>query len=441
MVSQHRRRNERLRALITEAQWTNHSFSLAVNHVAAESGEALQYDRTAVSHWLAGTHPRTSTPLYIAEALSRRLGREVSVADIGLADGTPPRMPLFDDLPAGAALIRLVSADLDPVHRMVLRRLPFRVDWAVAPAWKRPETSSAPMREPLDAAPAVVEVMTSAFAAAGEAFGGGHTHAILAAYLNTGLWARLRSADEDDDRPALLGAAAMVTCLTAFTCFDNLHHNLAQQYYRIASRLATEAGDTTAHVLVLRGMSAQASFLGYHRHALRLAQAAVKRSGRTVPRVVHASLLGQAAMAHGTLGHREEALTLLANARRLVDDEAGSRWDTDTGRADVDYYTGRALTCLSEHGKAEEALRDSLRWRPVAQRRSRMVTTYHLADVQLRRGSLDAACATWKHFVLDYPGIHSARVKLLLSKFRDSLRLHAEHHCVRHVLHISEHLA
>ncbi|WP_424187746.1 tetratricopeptide repeat protein [Actinokineospora sp. G85] len=397
-----------------------------------------------MSHWLAGTRPRTPAPAYIAEALSRRLGRRISPADAGLGQVPDRDVPSVEDLPGGAALLRLVSADLDPVRRTALREQPFRSDWAVAPDWPEPAvTGCAPARRSLEGAVTAVELMTSAFAAAGEAFGGGHAHATLAAYLNTGVWAWLRSENpRSNEHPPLLGSAAVLTYLIAFTCFDNLHHNLAQRYYRVASRLAAEAGDLTAHLLVLRGMSTQASFLGYHHHALTLARTAVERIRRTVPRDVQASLLGSAAVAHAALGHRAEALAHLADAHRLTDDnDGGTCWRTGGGRSDVDYYTGRALAALSDHSRAEEALRDSLRRRPATHRRSRMLTTYHLADVQLQRGSPNAACATWSRFVLDYPNIQSARVKLLFDKFRDDLRPHVDNDSVRHVLRISQHLS
>ncbi|MEJ8641488.1 hypothetical protein WKI68_08300 [Streptomyces sp. MS1.HAVA.3] len=86
--------NGRLRTLLADARWSGQDFARAVNGVAAETGLTLRYDRTSISHWLAGTRPPAHVVALAAEALSRRTGRRVSPADTGLAR------------PAGAARAR-----------------------------------------------------------------------------------------------------------------------------------------------------------------------------------------------------------------------------------------------------------------------------------------------------------------------------------------------
>ncbi|ARF72642.1 hypothetical protein B7C62_10410 [Kitasatospora albolonga] len=76
--------NQALRFLLSEAGWSGARLAREVNALGAEQGTPLSYDRTSVAHWLAGSRPRRPVPALVAEALSRRLGRAVRVADTGL---------------------------------------------------------------------------------------------------------------------------------------------------------------------------------------------------------------------------------------------------------------------------------------------------------------------------------------------------------------------
>ncbi|MEV0674986.1 hypothetical protein AB0I60_00545 [Actinosynnema sp. NPDC050436] len=437
-----REHNEKLRALIGEARWTNHNFALAVNRVALEVGIVLRYDRTAVSHWLSGSRPRPPVPAFMAQALSRRLGRPVRTADLGVA-GDEPADPVAEEPSATTNLLRLVTADLDPARRTSLHEQPFRVEWTVAPEWaggRRPRRAGRHRGAQRGNAEAV-RAMQGAFAAADQAFGGGHARLALAAYLATDVTAWLPGCT-GEHRRALLGGVTALAYLSGFMCFDDLHHHLAQRYYRAALRLAAEAGDATAHAVVLRGMSVQAWFLGHYRQAAELADAAVARMGDAATPGTRAVALGQAAVAHAALARRETALSCLSEAQRWVGRvDGGGRPVERTDRADVAHLTGQALALMRAGDRAEAALRDSLRHRPEAERRSRMLTVHLLAALQLREGRLEQSCATWQRFLDDYPRIHSARVDLAFETFQRRLRGHRDNVVVRDALHRAGRLA
>src|SRR5258708_27176494 len=82
-----RQPNQRLAALIQEAASSNAGLARRVNMVGAEHGLDLRYDKTSVARWLRGQQPRGMAPTLIAEALGRKLGRPVTVEEIGMADG------------------------------------------------------------------------------------------------------------------------------------------------------------------------------------------------------------------------------------------------------------------------------------------------------------------------------------------------------------------
>jgi hypothetical protein len=432
VTARRRKRNDALRTLIEEAGWTNHSFACAVNRVGAEAGVVLHYDRTTVSHWLAGSRPRPPVRGFIAEALSRRLGRPVLVADAGLGGtGTAAPPPGEDGV---SALLQLAKADLDPAQQSILRRQPYRLDWTVisGPPTSRngPQSSPVPVGHgQLDA----IRTMTTAFATAYGLFGGGHGRSALTAYLAADLptWLYTRTAMTRE----LLGEAAILTHLNGLMCFDNLYHGLAQRYYQVARRLAVEAGDPTAHATVLRAMSTQACFLGHHRYAIRMAEHAVAQAGTATSPATRAVLLGQAAVAHAAVSHRRAAMSCLHEAETCLDSAATPiTASANEELADLADCTGRVLADLGDLAGAETALRDSLRLRPATGRRSRMLTTHRLAEVQLRRGQLDAACASWRRFLADYPAVCSARVEAAMIAMHRGLLPYSRNSVVRTTL-------
>src|ERR1700677_4163135 len=62
-----------LRRLLAETGWTEARLAREGNAAGAETGLALRYDRSAVSHWLAGRRPWGPVPSLLAETLSRGL--------------------------------------------------------------------------------------------------------------------------------------------------------------------------------------------------------------------------------------------------------------------------------------------------------------------------------------------------------------------------------
>jgi hypothetical protein len=439
VTTRRRAPNTRLRALIEETGWTNENFARAVNHTAAEAGTTRHYDRTTVSHWLTGSRPNPPMPAFIAETLSRRLGRPITPHDAGLTPADQATTP--DECPPDPrALTQLLWSDLDPARRSPLRSLPYHADWTVLPEQPAPLDSTHRAGTParwigLGEVDALREV-TAAFARVDRAFGGGHARAAVAAYLATDVSGWLQADAHDDIRKELLGATATLVYLLGFMSFDSLYHNLAQRYYRIAQHLALQGDNSTVHAIVLRGMSIQAAHLGHDHHAARLADAAVDTTGPTTPPCVRSAVLGQAAVAHAALSHRRRALSLLAQAEKHLDKSTPTTTDIGSAsQADLVHHKGQVLTFFRDLRQAELAFSESVRLRTDHERRSRMLTLHHLADLQLRRGRVEHACATLQRFLGEYSRMHSARISTALTAVRTQLLPHLRNPNVRRVLH------
>jgi tetratricopeptide (TPR) repeat protein len=434
--------NRALRALITEAGWTGRELAQAVNALGGEAGLALHYDRTSVAHWLSGARPRPPVPDLICEAFSRRLGRRLSQADIGLGLPQSAARPGNGQRDPAAELSRLftLQAQADAGRRPGLTACTYRVAALEAPAWA-PGSRTPAARAPA-AGPAVVnaetvrviESVAQVFSAHDAAYGGGGTRRALAGYLAHDVAPRIRAAARPAVGPRLYSAAAQLAYLCGFMCFDDELHGLALHYYLAALRLATEAGDESTYAITQRAMSVQARLLHHDRQAVHLAEAAA--TAKTVTPVRQAFLYGQLAVAHAAAGDRISALTWLTAAERHLD-RATSAETALIGAyhpASLAHQQAAVLALLGDRKGAIGALTLSLRYRPATERRSRAITTARLAELQLREGYLDEATHTWSGFLDDYPYLRSARARTALNIMRSMLHPHAGRPATRALL-------
>jgi tetratricopeptide (TPR) repeat protein len=438
--------NGALRALLTESGWTEDLLARKVNALAAEIGRAIRLDRRSVSHWLSGRHPRPPIPGLIAEALSRRLGREITVAHIGmdarnhpqrqerhrtlaaadphLGGGKPaqPKPTAAIDRNAVAVLRQLAETTDSDVYRLAalvvphweeaVTRQPSRLAGAAAPSAALPQLTADQVAAP--------ERMVRAFSDLDSAFGGGHSRRALAAYLGHDLAPRLRAPANLALHRKMLSAATQLTYLCGFMCFDDEQHAMAQQYYRAALDMAAEAGDRGAYTITLRALSVQAHALGHHREALHLAEAATAGATK-VPAEQQAFLFGQLAVAAAADGDRVRARSALGIAENRL-----SRATTDSPvggyhSAAMQYQQAIVRAQLNDLPGAISALTRSIRHRPPTERRSRSITLAQLGEFQLRRGHLEEAVATWHSFLDDYPHLRSGRAVTALATMRSRL--------------------
>ncbi|MEU2829193.1 hypothetical protein ABZ667_11080 [Streptomyces lavendulae] len=422
--------NGRLRTLLTDARWSGQDFARAVNGVAAEHGLTLRYDRTSVSHWLSGTRPSAHVVALAAEALSRRTGRRISPADTGLARTAPSGTP---DTTGGATGGDAPAAPAEgPFGEVPVYSRDWRPDGE--PPTGPPVRRAAPGGRLGHQHVAAAEALLPVFRDADMTYGSGRIRPALTAYLTTTVGPWLSADAPPAVRHRLLAAAARLAYTAGFLCFDGNEQGLAQAYYRAALRLGREAGDPRCHAPALRAMSVQAHHLGHRKQAWELAEAAARHAPR-LPPVQAAFVTGQLAVAEAACGDRRAALTQLGRAERLLERAAGRCAPIgDYHRAAYHHQQSEVLAALGDTAGAVAALAASLRHRPPAERRARAVTSARLAELQLDRGHLERACATW-HELLDTVGpLESARVSDAARRLRVRLRAAGGNHAARALL-------
>ncbi|MEU0894221.1 hypothetical protein [Streptomyces massasporeus] len=128
-------RNARLAALMDEGGFSHKSLARAVVVAAARAGQNIACDHTYVSRWLKGAIPRGDMPRFITDAIGRKLGRQLTIDDIGMGDAAvsaiQPDLGLdFADHPetATATVADLWRADLADAEPLV-RALPDSAAW------------------------------------------------------------------------------------------------------------------------------------------------------------------------------------------------------------------------------------------------------------------------------------------------------------------------
>lgn len=433
-----RANNDRLRNLLTAAGWTFSALARAVNIAGAEVGLRLRYDRTAVAHWLTGAQPQGQVPALIAEVLTRRLGRRVSLCEIGLdhADAQSGRPGTVDGI---SSLAELAQADLDLVGHGVRTHAVYQLNALVVPPY-----SDAPRRAGLSnvqvrlvrKAPShqacIVQHIAQVFAATNHQVGSGHTRKALTAYLVHDVLPRLGTSDTEIAHPDLLSATTDVVLMIGFMCFDSNEHGLAQRYYRAALELAVLGCDPVRYAIVLRALSQQACHLGHGVQALGLALAAAQAGDGVSPLHTDAFLHAQVSLCYAVLGQHDTALTHHRSARSSLGRAIGPPPTFGSyHQGELAYHAASIRTFAGDTAGAITALRSALRYYPIAERRSRILALTALTERQIDAGLLTSAYTTAHRFLDDYPHVCSGRVTTAMETLRQRLqhfRAHPEAH-------------
>ncbi|NYI76623.1 tetratricopeptide repeat protein [Nocardioides panzhihuensis] len=428
-------RNETLADLIKESGYTYDALARAVARVAVENGDGgLRTNRSAVAHWVRGVTPSGATPAYLAEALSRRLGRPLSAADIGFGDAG--RIPAaFDPDPMSLANLGRLELSTPVVRRSVMfsaALLPLAAGWLgeAEERGRKAQGSGAVMVGKAEVA--AVRQITQAFHKTDETLGGGHGRDAVVQYLISDVAAYLRGKFRDEHtRADMFGAAAELAYLAGWKGHDMQMEGLAQRYYTHSLQLAHESGRSDHSAWVLRILAHQALDLGRPQECVELSQKAwgIAR-GRVSPGEESLYAI-TAARAHGAVGDARRAAQTVHTADQLV--EAGSSeplssWAGMTGPAPatVAAHTAKTWTSLGRHGDAAKVYAYAANLRdPSGHRRVRALELAQTAEAQAAQGHAEEACQSWSSAFEGMSGVNSARHRAAVGRAQGYLRQYA----------------
>jgi hypothetical protein len=349
--TRHGKPNVLLDAVITRSGASHKSLALRVNQLAAELGRHTVYTHTSVANWTRrGTMPERGIRPLIARALAERLGRPVTLTEIGMQ----PHNAGLDTV--GLDFPRELPEAITAVTRywsLVDRRDFLATSGLAITGW------TTPMRRWLTTPADPVVAQTAGTHRVGAAdvaellnaaddarrwdsrYGGGswRSSAILDC-LRRRATPLLRGSYTDQIGRHLFAATAQLSRLAGWTAFDTGHHAAAQRHYIQALRLARAAGDVPFGGYTLVCAALQASLREFHDDAIDMCHGAYERAKHTAtPRVLAFSKLIEA-RAHARAGDRRAAGHALATADTLL-----ARADQHAGDdpAWIDFFTHARL--------------------------------------------------------------------------------------------------
>ncbi|WNO73937.1 transcriptional regulator [Streptomyces sp. AM8-1-1] len=441
-----RQPNERLQALIQEAGCSNAGLARRVNMVGTERGLDLRYDKTSVARWLRGQQPRGRAPGIIAEALGRKLGRTVTIDEIGMANGknlasgvglqfSPTVLGAIEqvcelwrsdvgrrDFLSGSAVA--ASALVEPSR-----------DWLITGADTQVARTAGSRVGVSDVE--AVRAMTAALTDLDHRFGSGHVRPVVVHYLNSVVSGLLSGSYRESVGRELFAAVARLTELAGYMAVDTGQPGLAQRYYIQALRLAQAAGDRAYGGYVLAAsMSHLAAQLGNPREIAQLARAAQEGArGHVTPRA-EAMFLAAEARGHALLGDAHTCRTVAGRAQAALERAEPRTGDDPAWIAHFDhaYLADELAHCYRDLGQPEAAAHhatDALDGHPESRARRRAIGLVLLATAQVQQREVEQACHTGTRAVELLGGLRSSRGAEYLDDLQQRLEPYADEPAVR----------
>ncbi|MFG2193836.1 hypothetical protein [Streptomyces sp. NPDC048639] len=376
--------NTRLSDLFGLTGWSKGELARLVNrHAAAMGYPQLATDTSRVRRWIdTGEVPRDPVPKVLASLFTERLGRVVTIEDLGLArHGRAGKRQSTDGLPWAPDRTAAVLTEFTGMDLMLNRRglvgagaalaagsalTSAMYDWLhtdPALAADRPPGGAALTAEPAghdryEAAPVgsqeieALERSVEVFRAWDAARGGGLQRKAVVGQLNE-VGGILAYRHPDHLQRRLWGVAANLAVLAGWMSHDVGLEPTAQKYFVIAAHAAREGGDRPRAAEALSRAARQMVHLGRPDDALDLMKLAKSGAGdQTLPRT-RAMFHTIEAWAQASKGQVQAVRRTLGEAEDLFVSDKGDvpppSWMQLFNEADLHGMEGLVYRTLAEH--------------------------------------------------------------------------------------------
>lgn len=420
--------NVLLESLIDEAGVSRAGLAGHVNQAGRTRGLCLRYEHTAVSRWLKGQRPRGQVPDLICEVLGSRLGRPVTLDDIGMGTSGVHTAAHTSTLPGfvehATALWRS-----DEQQRPHLVSAPAVTGTpAVMPVWEwenPPEDADVSRPGPSRVSMADIEMLRAARAHYEQMYrkaGGIATRARIVGFLNSETAPLLRGGYSDAMGRQLHRATGGLVAVAGICAYDSDAHGLAQRYFHQALRLAKASGDRGLGGYVIALLVNQSLFLADYRRSVAFAEAALRAAGSHITPALAADLYAMQAKAYAQLGDHRSALECIRRAESQDDRIHPGHEPDETGYVQpglVNVQVAEALLRLGDLAGAREHATAAVR--SPAHDRGTVHRLAMLTHLELLQGEADKAARTAAEMAERARGMESRRMRDRLSSVREHL--------------------
>ncbi|MFD6334774.1 transcriptional regulator [Streptomyces niveus] len=409
--------NTLLDSLIDEARMSHAGFAARVNRAGQSRGLGLRYEHTSVLRWLRGQRPRGQVPELICQVLGERLGRTLTLDDIGLggtsaAPGQGTTLSVFVE--RATALWRS-----DQQRRGHVVEAPAVTGThAVMPVWEwenPPADVDVSRSGPGRVGPADIELLRTARAHYELMYrraGGLATHTRIVGFLNAETAPLLRGCYSDATGRQLHRATGGLVAVAGICAYDSDAQGLAQRYFHQALRLAKASGDAGLGAYAVALLVNQSLFMGEYRQAVAFAEAALRTAGRAITPALAADLHAMQAKSYALLGDGRAARECIGRAESEAGRIRPGQEPDETGYVEpglVAVQVAEALLSLGELAAARSHAAEAVG--APAHDRGRVHRLAMLSQIELRQGEPDRAARTAREMAERARGMESQRLR------------------------------
>ncbi|MFI1723957.1 transcriptional regulator [Streptomyces sp. NPDC020489] len=419
--------NTLLDALLDEAGMSRKGLAARVNAAGAIQGKAMRYDHSSVIRWLNGQLPRNGTPEIIAGVIGARLGRRLTLDDIGMGSRSTPQ-------PAGTPLDGFIGKATalwrgDHQRRDAVQQAPVITGLqAVGPVWEwenPPDDADVSSRGTIRVGPPDVEQLRTARSHYEQMYrkaGGVATRGRVLRFLVEDTAPLMRGSYSDQTGRHLHRAVGGLVAIAGICAYDSNAQGLAQRYYHQALRLAKASGDRAFGGYVIALLVNHSLFMGEHRQAVAFAEAGLRTAGKAISPALACDLHAMQAKAYARMGDQEaahRAMTAAETASGLIraEEEPAETGYVQPGLLET--ALADTLMRLGDTGPAQEYAAEAVATQTHARGRVHRLAT--LADCELRAGEVDRAAGTAVLMLDTVQGMESHRLHDRLTVVRRHL--------------------
>lgn len=419
--------NTQLDALLFEAGMSRVGLAVRINSAGAAQGKQMHYDHSSVIRWLRGQRPRGRTPEIIADVLGARLGRPLTLDDIGMGSRSAPHpagTPLEGFIGKATALWRGDNQRREDLQRApVITGLP-----AVGPVWEwenPPDDTDVSSRGTIRVGQPDVEQLRTARSHYEQMYrkaGGVATRSRVLRFLVEDTAPLMRGTYSDQTGRELHRAVGGLVAIAGICAYDSSAQGLAQRYYHQALRLAKASGDRAFGGYVIALLVNHSLFLGEYRQAVAFAEAGLRTASTALSPALACDLHAMQAKAFARMGDQAGAHRAMAAAETASGQIRADEEPAETGYVQPGLLETALADTLMRLGDTEPATAyatEAVATQTHARGRVHRLAT--LADCELRAGEVDRAAGTAVQMLDTVQGMESHRLHDRLTVVRRKL--------------------